>query len=61
MAVGRAETDIIHVRKQTAMAEDRIVGPDGKLYAHVTATFLICNNQLIGSNERKDSFYSTCF
>lgn len=37
----RAEANIIHVGGQTATAEGRIVGPDGKLYAHATTTCLI--------------------
>lgn len=37
----RAEAKIIHVGRQTATAEGRIVGPNGKLYAHATTTCLI--------------------
>ena len=37
----RAEANTIHVGRQTATAEGRIVGPDGKLYAHATTTCLI--------------------
>lgn len=37
----RAEAKIIHVGRQTATAEGRIIGPDGKLYAHATTTCLI--------------------
>jgi uncharacterized protein (TIGR00369 family) len=37
----RAEGKIIHVGRQVATAEGRIVGPDGKLYAHATTTCLI--------------------
>ncbi|WP_413519010.1 PaaI family thioesterase [Psychrobacter glacincola] len=37
----RAEANIIHVGRQTATAEGRIVGADGKLYAHATTTCLI--------------------
>ncbi|WP_034129488.1 PaaI family thioesterase [Acinetobacter baumannii] len=37
----RAEGKIIHVGRQTATAEGRIVGPDGKIYAHATTTCLI--------------------
>ena len=37
----RAEGKIIHVGRQTATAEGRIIGPDGKLYAHATTTCLI--------------------
>jgi uncharacterized protein (TIGR00369 family) len=37
----RAIGKIIQVGRQIATAEGRIVGPDGKLYAHATTTCLI--------------------
>lgn len=37
----RAEGKVIHVGRQVATAEGRIVGPDGKIYAHATTTCLI--------------------
>ena len=37
----RAEGRTIHVGRQTATAEARLIGPDGKLYAHASATCLI--------------------
>lgn len=37
----RAEGNVIHAGKQVATAEGRIVGPDGKIYAHATTTCLI--------------------
>jgi uncharacterized protein (TIGR00369 family) len=37
----RAEGKIIHAGRQVATAEGRIIGPDGKLYAHATTTCLI--------------------
>jgi uncharacterized protein (TIGR00369 family) len=37
----RAEGKIIHGGRQVATAEGRLVGPDGKLYAHATTTCLI--------------------
>ena len=37
----RAEGRIIHVGGQVATAEGRLIGPDGKLYAHATTTCLI--------------------
>ncbi len=37
----RAEGRVIHTGKQVATAEGRIVGPDGKIYAHATTTCLI--------------------
>ncbi|WP_247420759.1 PaaI family thioesterase [Ralstonia pseudosolanacearum] len=39
----RAEGKVIHVGRQVATAEGRIVGPDGKLYAHAITTCLILN------------------
>lgn len=40
----RAEGKVIHAGRQVATAEGRIVGPDGKLYAHATTTCLIFNH-----------------
>ena len=37
----RAIGSVIHCGKQLATAEGRIVGPDGKLYAHATTTCLV--------------------
>lgn len=37
----RAEGKVIHVGRQVATAEGRIIGADGKLYAHATTTCLI--------------------
>lgn len=37
----RAEGKVIHIGRQTGTAEGRLVGPDGKLYAHATTTCLI--------------------
>ena len=37
----RAEGQVIHAGKQVATAEGRIVGPDGKIYAHATTTCLV--------------------
>jgi uncharacterized protein (TIGR00369 family) len=37
----RAEGRVVHVGRQTATAEGRLVGPDGRLYAHATTTCLI--------------------
>lgn len=37
----RAEGVTIHVGNQTATAEGRLTGPDGKLYAHATTTCLV--------------------
>lgn len=40
-SVVRADGKVIQVGRQVAVAEGRIVGPDGKLYAHATTTCLI--------------------
>lgn len=40
----RAEGKVIHAGRQVATAEGRIVGPDGKLYAHATTTCLIVDH-----------------
>lgn len=39
--VVRAEGVLIHAGRQVATSEARIVGPDGKLYAHATTTCMI--------------------
>jgi uncharacterized protein (TIGR00369 family) len=41
VTVVRAEGRTIHVGRQVATAEGRLVGPDGKLYAHASTTCLI--------------------
>jgi uncharacterized protein (TIGR00369 family) len=37
----RAEGKLVHAGRQVATAEGRLVGPDGKLYAHASTTCLI--------------------
>lgn len=37
----RAEGNVLHCGRQLATAEARLVGPDGKLYAHATTTCLV--------------------
>lgn len=37
----RAEGRVVHLGNQTATAEARLTGPDGKLYAHGTTTCLV--------------------
>ena len=37
----RAEGKVVHAGRQVATAEGRLVGPDGKLYAHATTTCLV--------------------
>ncbi|WP_335740032.1 MULTISPECIES: PaaI family thioesterase [unclassified Pseudomonas] len=46
VAVVRAEGKVIQVGRQVAIAEGRIIGPDGKLYAHATTTCLIFDNRV---------------
>src|SRR5688572_23943177 len=41
----RAEGKLVHAGRQVATAEGRLVGPDGKLYAHATTTCLIFDRQ----------------
>lgn len=45
----RAEGKVIHAGRQVATAEGRIVGPDGKLYAHATTTCLVFNNPAVSA------------
>lgn len=51
VALVRAEGKVIHVGRQVATAEGRIVGPDGKLYAHATTTCLIVDNPALAARE----------
>ncbi|HEX6240640.1 MAG TPA: PaaI family thioesterase [Polyangiales bacterium] len=37
----RAEAHVVHGGKQVATAEGRLIGPDGKLYAHASTTCLV--------------------
>jgi len=37
----RAEGRVIHLGRQTATAEARLTGPEGRLYAHGTTTCLV--------------------
>ena len=39
--VVRAEGKLIHLGRQIATSEARLVGPDGKLYAHGTTTCFV--------------------
>lgn len=41
----RAEGKLIHAGRQVATAEGRIVGPDGKVYAHATTTCLVFDHE----------------
>jgi uncharacterized protein (TIGR00369 family) len=41
MGVVSGEGTVLHFGRQTALAEARLTGPDGKLYAHATSTCLI--------------------
>jgi uncharacterized protein (TIGR00369 family) len=52
----RAEGKVIHAGRQVATAEGRIVGPDGKLYAHATTTCLIFDHpSLAGRSTHKQA------
>jgi len=51
----RAEGKILHGGRQVATAEGRIVGPDGKLYAHATTTCLIFETTAPAQGEPKIS------
>ncbi len=51
----RAEGKVIHVGRQVATAEGRLVGPDGTLYAHATTTCLIFDHVDIGNGPRPTS------
>jgi uncharacterized protein (TIGR00369 family) len=42
----RAEGRVIHLGNQTATADARLVGPDGKLYAHGSTTCLVFDLRL---------------
>ena len=37
----RADGSVIHVGNRMATAEGRLVGPDGKLYAHASTTCFV--------------------
>lgn len=50
----RAEGKIVHAGRQVASAEGRIVGPDGKLYAHATTTCLIFDFPSAGGEAKRD-------
>jgi uncharacterized protein (TIGR00369 family) len=54
----RAEGKVIHAGQQVATAEGRLLGPDGKLYAHATTTCLIFDHRTAAdadSSRRADS------
>ncbi len=42
----RAEGQVVHLGGQTATADARLVGPDGKLYAHASTTCLVFDLRL---------------
>ncbi len=45
MGVVSGEGAVLHFGRQIALAEARLTGPDGKLYAHATSTCLIIPSQ----------------
>jgi uncharacterized protein (TIGR00369 family) len=58
----RAEGKLIHAGRQVATAEGRLVGPDGRLYAHASTTCLIFDQPSPvhrGSSQRADSVSSS--
>lgn len=58
----RAEGKLVHLGRQVATAEGRLVGPDGKLYGHATTTCLIFDQQSPvhrGPSRRTDSASSS--
>jgi uncharacterized protein (TIGR00369 family) len=55
----RAEGKVLHCGRQVATADGRIVGPDGRLYAHATTTCLIFEQPQQPNFERKISELST--
>jgi uncharacterized protein (TIGR00369 family) len=55
----RAEGKVLHGGRQVATAEGRIVGPDGKLYAHATTTCLVFERTPQAHSEPKFSELST--
>ena len=44
----RAEGRIINAGRQVGFAEGRLVGPDGKLYAHATTTCVVLGGSRVG-------------
>ncbi|MEE2057067.1 PaaI family thioesterase [Rhodococcus artemisiae] len=50
----RAEGTVLHAGRQIATAEGRIVGADGKLYAHATTTCLIFDTPPSSHDEVRD-------
>jgi uncharacterized protein (TIGR00369 family) len=54
----RAEGRIIHVGNQTATAEARLVGSDGKLYAHGSTTCLVFDAHARQTRQKPTQSYS---
>ena len=48
MGVVAGEGTVLHFGRQIALAEARVIGPDGKLYAHATSTCLIIRTDAPG-------------
>ncbi len=46
MGAVSGEGTVLHFGRQTALAEARVIGPDGKLYAHATSTCLIVRSHV---------------
>jgi uncharacterized protein (TIGR00369 family) len=49
----RAEGRVLHAGRQLATAEARLIGPDGKLYAHGTTTCLVFDLVSTSTNDRR--------
>jgi uncharacterized protein (TIGR00369 family) len=47
MGVVSGEGSVLHFGRQIALAEARVIGPDGKLYAHATSTCLIVRSSAV--------------
>lgn len=49
MGIVSGEGTVLHFGRQIALAEARLIGPDGKLYAHATSTCLIIRGEASAS------------
>lgn len=49
----RAEGRLVHAGRQVATAEGRLVGPEGKLYAHATTTCLIFDRPAVAETSQQ--------
>ena len=56
----RAEGKVVHAGRQVATAEGRLIGPDGKLYAHATTTCLIFDRTAPAESTPPSSHIAVC-